>query len=342
MSEIIPHSQPWITESDKRSVLTVLDSRMVARGKLVKKFEDTVASYLGVPFATACASGTSALILALKTLNVHSAHEVILPTYVCRSVLDAVHAVGATPVLCDVGHEWTATEENIAPLISERTGAIIAVHIFGLPMDIELIKKFHVPVIEDACQAFGATDREKKLGTVADIGVFSFHATKCLTTAEGGLLVTSDPDLATHSRMLNLSCPMSDLNAALGLSQLARYKDFLQLRTKLSLEYSSFFSDSSFQGVVTPPKREFYFRYTLKTASDPADLIDAFSQTGIMVRRGVDALLHRMLGLSDGLFPNAVGLYNETVSLPFYPSLDKKNVERIKRACGSVLGKVNS
>jgi UDP-4-amino-4-deoxy-L-arabinose-oxoglutarate aminotransferase len=335
--EIIPHSRPWITDADKHSVLIALDSGMIARGEMVARFESAVASYIGAPFAIACASGTSALVLALKSLGVCRGQEVILPTYVCRSVMDAVQAVGATPVLCDVGREWTATVETIAPLINERTSAIIAVHIFGLPMDIESIRKFKVPIIEDACQAFGATIHEKKLGTLTDIGVFSFNATKCLTTGEGGLVVFSDPELASRSRMLNSFCPMSDLSAALGLSQIARYKDFLNLRRALSTEYSSFFSDSAFPGVIPPPERDFYFRYVLRTKKEPAELINAFQQTGIIVRRGVDALLHRMLGLHDRLFPNAVKLFNSTISLPFYPFLKRESAERVMKACHRIL-----
>jgi len=342
MPEIIPHSQPWITDADKHSVMTALESGMIARGEMVEKLENAVASYIGAPFTIACASGTSALILALKSLGVRTGQEVILPTYVCRSALDGVQAVGATPVLCDVGQEWTATAETIAPLINERTSAIIAVHIFGLPMDIESIKKFKVPIIEDACQAFGAVLHGKKLGTLADIGVFSFHATKCFTTGEGGMLAFADPELASHSRMLNCSCPMSDLSAVLGLSQITRYEDFLKIRRELSTEYSSFFSDSAFDGVMAPPKRDFYFRYALRTNRPPSELINAFKQTGIMVRRGVDALLHRMLGLRDTLFPNAVELYNSTISLPFYPSLKRESFERILKACHGIFSEERS
>jgi UDP-4-amino-4-deoxy-L-arabinose-oxoglutarate aminotransferase len=194
---------------------------MIARGVLVEKFENQISSYLGVSGSVATSSGTSALVLALQSLDVRKGSEIILPTYVCRSVLEAVLTVGAVPIICDVGPGWVMTSENIEPHLSSKT--------FGIPVDISCFVEFGLPVIEDACQAFGLHIDNKPAGSLGTIGVFSFHATKCLTTGEGGMLASNDRELLVKAKGIRdgnkvpsprVPSPLSDLQAALGISQL--------------------------------------------------------------------------------------------------------------------------
>ena len=153
---MIPHSRPWITDEDTQSVDRILRSGMIAQGAQVQAFEEQIARYVGAPDAIAVGSGTAALVLALKALCADPDDEVILPTYVCRSVADAVVQAGLTPVFCDVGENWTMTADTVAPHVSGKTRAIIVVHLYGIVVETSCFRRFGVSLIEDCCQAFGA------------------------------------------------------------------------------------------------------------------------------------------------------------------------------------------
>ena len=326
---MIPHSRPWITETDRLSVQSVLASGMIAQGEKVCQLESTVCNYLGANHAVAQSSGTAALVLALRTLEIGQNDEVILPTYVCHSVLEAVLSVGATPVLCDVDDTGVITTVTVDPHITSKTKAIIAVHIFGHPCNLQGLKQMGIPVIDDACQAFGLNIDRLMSGACGDIGVLSFHATKCLTTGEGGMLVTRNKAWGERARQLadgsaSLSprnvAPVSDLQAALGLSQLGRYSDFLNRRNELRHQYTEAAQRLGIT-IGAPAQSNMLFRFTLRTNQLFEIVQLEFREQGISVRRGVDELLHRTLGLNDSVFPIAVRLYQQTVSVPFYPSL---------------------
>lgn len=329
MASIIPHSKPWITVSDREVVDEVLASGMIAKGEQVACFENMVRSYLGVKYSIAQSSGSAALTLGLKALRIAQNDEVILPTYVCRSVLESVLSVGATPVLCDVDDTGVVTQQTITPHITRKTKAIIAVHIFGHPVDMDKLSDFGVPIIEDACQAFGLSINGKMAGSIGDIGILSFHATKCLTTGEGGMLVTKSPSLAHEANLLAAGdskfiprhfSVLSDIQASLGIAQLTRYGDHLTRRERLRKLYSQEAENSGIS-IGAPSTTNALFRFTLRKSAPFESVQKNFMGEGVCVRRGVDELLHRQLGLSDDLFPVAVRNYSKTISIPFYPSL---------------------
>ena len=155
-----------------------------------------VAEFASAKFGFAVSSGSSAIILALKCLGVGPGDGVILPTYVCRSVLEAVYTVGGVPELCDVNEFGVMDVNTISRAISKKTKTIIAVHIFANPCNIDELRVFGLPIIEDACQALGLKTPNGNAGSRGDIGILSFHATKCITTGEGGMLLTNDPGIA--------------------------------------------------------------------------------------------------------------------------------------------------
>src|SRR5206468_3296476 len=189
----IPHSKPILSPEDLAAVRTVLQTGMIASGSTVDSFERAVSRYLGFAGGVAASTGTSALFAALVALGggsggEGSGEEVVLPTYVCRSLLDAVCASGATPVLCDVGDDWCVSRETVTRHLTSRTKAIIVVHTFGVAADAASIAELGPPVIEDCCQAFGAAAGSTPLGQAGRLSVVSFHATKLLTTGEGGMV----------------------------------------------------------------------------------------------------------------------------------------------------------
>ena len=313
---------------------------MIAQGALVEEFEYSVGSYLRLGFGVATSSGTAALVLALQILGIGRGAEVILPTYVCRSVLEAVMTVGATPKICDVGHNWVMTSDEVERFVSDRTAAIIAVHIFGIPVDVESLKDFEVPVIEDACQALGMKVNGVPAGGLGDLGILSFHATKCLTTAEGGMVVSNNNQLIADARRRRdgtngiaerTPTPLSDLQAALGLSQLSRYDQFLERRRKLRSLYTQAFQSSDVVELLDSDT-DFLFRFPLRVKTPFKVLQAKMRERNVAIRQGVDQLLHRDMGMADGSYPNAVKAFEHTASIPFYPALCEQECKDVAEA----------
>ena len=326
----ILHSKPWLVEADLVAVTDVLRTGMIAQGKSTQEFERALSSWVGVEDGgVAVGSGAAALVLALSALGVGVGGEVVLPTYVCPTVLEAVLTTGATPVLCDVGPNWVVTAENMAECITPNTKALIVPHMYGIFADVESFRRFGIPIVEDCAQAI---DYKGKRRIGGDIAMFSFHPTKCLTTGEGGMAVSANPDLVVVMRSFrdgskNASSgrffsPMSDLSASLGLSQLSRYHVALDRRKDLALKYKS-----ALEKVIPDSLRyaalenSMFFRFPLKIPGGVDVYQDWFAQKNICVRRGVDRLLHRLMGIADDNFRESARLFDMTVSLPIYPAL---------------------
>ena len=338
--ESVPHSRPWITQRDVSSVHEVLLSGMIAGGKACCEMEDSVSEFTGQRYAVMQPSGTQALVLSLVALGLRPGDGVVLPTYVCRDVLDSVLAVGALPQLCDVDAYGVITADTVSSAVTRRTRAIIAVHIFGNPCDVNSLRSFDVPVISDACQALQLLDAGYSRDYCGDIQVVSFHATKMITTGEGGMLLTDDCQLAAAARKLmrgendftfHMSSNVSDLQAALGLSQMERFADFADRRRHL---YSQYCEVSSSLGldVGISPDVDFPFRFVVRTERDVESLMRQLQERRITARRGVDELLHRLIGLPDSSFTQSVALFESNLSIPFYPSLTDNEVWRILSA----------
>lgn len=330
MKNLIPHSRPWLASEDFHAVVEVLQGGMIAHGQLVSNFEHAVAAQSLVGDAIACSSGTAALILALKVLNIGDGDEVILPTYVCWSVLACITATGAKPRFCDVNEQGVITSETVQKVLSSHSRAIIAVHIFGHPCDIASLATFGLPVIEDACQAFGLEIGSVQAGTLGTFGILSFNATKCMTTGEGGMLLSNNLLLIERARALAASgkkenaaglATMSDLQAALGLAQLSRYSFFLKRRHEIFNAYHELACELTKATPGYLKSTNFLFRYTLFVQQGFESAQSALMESGVHSRRGVDELLHQRFGLDDRDFPNAINIFSKTISLPFYPSL---------------------
>jgi perosamine synthetase len=342
---IIPHSKPFIANDDYDAVSNVLASGMISSGSLVEIFEESCAQYLSVNQTVAVNSGTSALILALLALQLKPSAEVILPTYVCRNVVEAVLFAGYKPVFCDVGEIWNMTTDTVSRVLSKHTGAIILVHVFGIPLHARDFLEFGVPLIEDACQAFGINDGNAFAGTTGLIGCYSFHATKCLTTGEGGLLTSHDLTFMEKIRALrdgedslSLRIPfqMSDIQAGLGLNQLKKYGEFVDRRKTIALRYFDELQELPIRLPRAVQHNSLFFRFPVLYEGAFSHIRSLFYEKGIHVRKGVDNLLHRMEGLPDDEFLKSVALFDETISLPIYPALSDNEQSVIIDACKEI------
>jgi perosamine synthetase len=248
----IPLSSPDVTEDDIAAVVEVLRTPRLSVGPKLERFEEAVASYIGTPHAVAVSSGTAGLHLALAALGIGEGDEVILPSFTFIAAANAVLYRRARPVFVDIDpHTLNLTPEAVERAITSRTRAIIAVHTFGYPADLgpilEIAARRGVRVVEDACEALGAECLGKKAGALGDFGVFGFYPNKPITTGEGGMLVTGDRRLAGTVRalrnqgrraddgwldhsLLGYNYRISELNCALGLSQMSRIDAILARR----------------------------------------------------------------------------------------------------------------
>ncbi len=274
---MIPVNEPVISKNAKKYVLDCLDSGWISSsGKYVEKFENEFAKFIGIKYAASCSSGTSALHLAVASLGIKKGDEVIIPDLTIISTALAVVYTGATPVLVDVDlNTGNIDPGKIEEKISKKTKAIIVVHLYGHPADMGLIldlaQKYNLWVIEDAAEAHGAEVRVegrgyrveseskkeagewKKVGSIGDIGCFSFYGNKIITTGEGGMVVTDNKkiyeklkslrDLAhikgkrfLHSQ-IGFSYRLTNMQAALGLAQLEEVDEFINKKFWIANEY---------------------------------------------------------------------------------------------------------
>lgn len=330
---MIPHSAPWLTEIDRRAVGARLATGMIANGEAVAGFEQAVARYVGADYCTARPTGADAIRVALAMLGVGRGDEVILPTYVCESVERSIRDVGASPVFADVNSHAVLHVPSVQAVRTPATKAIIAVHALGHLCDIPGLQTLGVPVVEDACQAFGLRTPWGMAGTVGELGAYSFHATKCLATGEGGMLVVGNGRRETGERAMRTPpSGMSDLQAALGLSQLEQYEKFLARRLAIRTQYDAAFARNPAMIAHLPGADTFLFRYTLRSQGGFPAARDFFAARGVTVRRGVDDLLHRHAGMGDEGFSQSLKLYETTVSIPFYPALTDDQVRQVSKA----------
>jgi len=336
----ISHSRPWISDFDRQAVNKVLESGMISKGSKSLEFELAVTHYNGLEKSFLCTSGTAAIGLALQAIGITAGDEVILPDYVCENVYRAIASTGATPVLCDVNQYGVITPSNVATLLSPRTKSIIGVHIFGHVCDIEGLMQFKIPVIEDACQAFGLIINGKKAGSMGTLGIYSFHATKCFTSGEGGMLVSNDPEMTDKIEefLIKTKCSsvqhngISDLHAALGLSQLERYPSFIERRLEIKKQYDACINKINTVQTNYPNDAEFLFRYILKSQLPFVELKKKFWDYGIHIRQGVDQLLHKRTDTEDKHFSMSTELFESNFSIPYYPSLTNNEVSAVINA----------
>lgn len=337
----IPHSRPWISEDDRKAVRRQLEFGLVATGAATQAWALALKASLRATVAVPAATGAQALEILLRAHELNPQDEVILPSYVCASVANAIRSAGATPVFADVGPGWVLTPDSVRVRVTPRTRFVVLVHLFGIDAWDDGFDALDIPIIEDCCQSFGwiAPTAQHRRASVARF--YSFHATKCLTTGEGGAIVTSQSDVHDRVAVLRERAPhlfaFSDLQAALGLSQLSRYDEMLQRRQQIASRYLEQLPLKFTSGVRDAATRSMFFRFPLTVP--PGELISVSSRceaSGVQVRRGVDALLHQRWA-SSGQFDQSEARLSTTLSIPIYPSLSDADVDRVLDVVGSAL-----
>jgi perosamine synthetase len=352
--DFIPVYTPSLDGCEEKYVLDAVRSGWISSlGQYVTRFETQFAEFCGVAHAVSVSNGTVALHLALHALGIGPGDEVIVPSLTFVASANAVRYTGATPIFADVDPQtWCIDVEDAARLVSPRTKAIMPVHLYGHPADMEAINALAAAhglhVVEDAAEAHGATIQGRTVGSWGKVGSFSFYANKIITTGEGGMLTTDDADLAARCRMLRdhamppqqrywheeigFNYRMTNLQAAVGVAQMERIDAFIRRKRRIAELYAA--ALGGLEGVTLPGEREGYtnvfWMYSI-LVREPF----AFSRDELIVAlraRGIDSrpffhpldLLPPYRGAA--VRPVALSLSECGINLPSAPALSDEQV----------------
>lgn len=361
--------EPYLNGNEEKYVMDAVSTGWISSsGAYVDKFEKAFAEYCDVKHGIAVCNGTVALHLALAALGIGKGDEVIIPSFTMIATAFAVCYVGAMPVFVDADKDtWNIDVNRIEEKITSRTKAIIPVHIFGNPCDMDAIvdiaKRHNLYIVEDAAEAHGATYHGKKVGSFSDIACFSFFANKNVTTGEGGMCVTNDDDYALECRYFKNVCfnpvgprdymhndigfnyRMSNIHAALGLAQTEKADEYRGMRMKNHALYKELLSDVDGIGFQTDEKDSVNVAWMNTIVVDPQkygktkdELIAKLKEEGIDTR-----LLFKSMNIQPALIKygcDCSGEYPVTNFLSdngFYlPSASNLSVEDITRICNVI------
>ena len=354
---MIPVARPVVGEEEKALVWSAMESGQLAQGSRVRQFEDDFAEFVGAPHAVATSSGTTALHLALLALGIGPGDDVVTVSFTFTATASPILHVGARPVFVDVDPAtFTMDPRALDAAIGPRTRAIIPVSLYGMPADMaaigEIAGRHGIPVIEDACQAHGAS-RDGRSSGAWGIGVFSFYPTKNMTTGEGGIITTDDGALAERATLLRehgmreryrpavlgYNFRMTDVHASIGLGQLPKLAAANERRRAIAARY-----DRELRGVATPHVPDSvihaYHQYTIRVAA-PAEFGRRLAAQGVGSNVYYPVPVHRQdpfreRGLDDVHLPVTDRLVDEILSIPVYPSLSDDEVGTIVDAVNRV------
>ncbi len=363
MDTFLPYGRQVIDEEDIAAVVDVLRSDWLTTGPAVEAFEEAVCVFTGAKHALAVSNGTAALHLAMLALGIKTGDEVIVPPITFAATSNAVLYCGATPVFADVEESTLLINPcEVEKKITPRTKAIIAVDYAGQPCDWDALqtiaKKHNLALVADACHAIGAEYHGKKIGTLADITVFSFHPVKHITTGEGGMCLTDNPELAkkikafrshgitTDARQreangawfyemteLGYNYRITDIQCALGISQLKKLPLWITKRNELANMYDEAFAKSK----VTPlaksaEKLHAYHLYVVRTKNRDTVFKNLRAHNIGANVHYVPVYLHpyyQRLGYAKGLCPVAEKAYEEILTLPLWVGMVEKDVAKV-------------
>jgi len=364
-------SQPVLGDEEWNAMKQPLETGWVTQGPLVKEFEEEFARKHKVKHALACTSATTALHLSLVALDIGPGDEVIVPSFTWVATANVVLYCGATPVLADIDlSSLNIDTTDIANKITDKTKAIIAVHLFGLCADIDAIKEVAngIPIIEDAACAAGASYKGAFAGSLGELGCFSFHPRKSITTGEGGMVTTNNDELAAKVDMLRnhgasvseeqrhhgprpyilpdfnimgFNYRMTDLQGAVGKIQLSKLDGFIKERNKWAQYYTEQFGD--IQWMSTPHFSDDYGHgwqsYVVlidesKAPHSRNKIMELLQECGISTRPGTHAV-HMLnfysdkFGYKPGDHPNSLQAHNCTMAIPLHNRMSSEDYEYV-------------
>ena len=367
-------SRPDITDNEIEAVCEVLRSPNLSLGPKLPEFEAAFADYIGTKRAVAVNSGTSGLFMCMTALGIKPGDEVITTPFTFIASATAVMMAGAAPVFVDIDPaSLNIDPAKIESAITENTKAVLPVEIFGNPAGFDKVcrvaQQHNLPVVEDSCEALGSALNGKKVGTFGTMSVFGFYPNKQITTGEGGMILTDDDSLAdiclslrnqgrskgdnwlTHER-LGYNFRISDINCALGITQLSRIEQIKSKRRQVAEWYRQMLADD--ERIIVPAEQQgcdmSWFVFVVRLA-------DRFTQEQRdrvlqeMIKRGIQVgnyfppvhlqpVMVRRYGYKKGDFPITENVCKSTIALPFYNNLSKDQVTTVSAALKDVLDNI--
>ncbi|MCU0849117.1 MAG: DegT/DnrJ/EryC1/StrS aminotransferase family protein [Spirochaetes bacterium] len=351
----IPIYQPSLTGNEKKYVAECLDSTWISsKGKFLAEFEKRFAEYTGIKYATAVSNGTVALHLALVALGIGRSDEVIVPTLTYIASVNSISYTGAEPVFADsLMDTWQIDPEDVKRKITPRTKAIMAVHLYGHPCDmdplVDITKSNDLFLVEDCAEAFGTLYRGKHVGQFGDISTYSFFGNKTITTGEGGMVVTNDKTLydrsvhykgqglAAHRQywhdVIGYNYRMTNICAAIGLAQLEQADEFISKKIQIASWYDGFLKGLPVKTHgQTGDVRHSYWMYSILVEEPSArDLLRKHLEDAGIETRPLFYPAHTMPMYSSRYqkFPVADNLGWRGINLPSWPGLTREMVSGI-------------
>jgi dTDP-4-amino-4,6-dideoxygalactose transaminase len=359
---MIPIARPDIGPDEIAAVTDVLSSGMIAQGKRVAELESRWAEFCGVKHAVAFSNGTTALMSIFEGLGLGPGDEVITVSHTFAATVNAILYTGATPVFIDIEPDtYLIDAARIEAALTSRTRVIVPVHLFGLVADMDMIgaiaNRHGLAVVEDACQAHGATYRGRKAGSFG-YGAFSLYATKNMTTGEGGFATTNDDRLADWLRLyrnqgmrtrysfeiLGFNFRMTDISAALGLVQLSKLDRNTERRRAIATAYDEAFVDLPITVPVTPHGRtHVYHQYTIDVGPDRDAILAELREAGIGADVYYPLPVHRQAYIMErGLhadLPVTDAAAARTIALPMHPGLAPDDQTAVIAAVREIVGR---
>ena len=366
--------RPYFDSEELKEVKKVFDSGWVSQGPKVKEFEDKIVEYLGVKYAIAVTNCTSALHLALLSIGIKKGDEVLVADFTFPATGHSVLYCGAKPVFVDIDLKtYNINPESIEEKITERTKAIIPVHTFGQPAEMdkimEIAKNHNLKVIEDAACALGAKYNDKYAGTIGDVCCFSFHARKGITTGEGGMVVTNDENLAEKIRNLSVfgmtsawdrekstefiipeftelgyNYKMSDITAAVGVAQLRKFDEIIERKRELAKYWDDKLQEIEF---IEPPYvsenvKHIYQSYValVDKRINRNKLIERLLKKGVQAQIGTYASHIQPVYNSEDKCPNSLEIFNRALALPMYYVLREGDIDTAAASLKKTFGEL--
>ncbi len=374
--EFIPVNEPLLNGNEKKYLCECIDTGWISsEGPFVSKFEEKMSDAAGRKYGIAVSNGTAALEVAAQALGIGEGDEVIMPTFTIISCAMAITKLGAIPVLVDCNpYTWNMNVDEIEQKITGRTKAIMAVHLYGLPVQmdriLELAAKYNLKVIEDAAEMHGQTYKGKLCGSFGDISTFSFYPNKHITTGEGGMVVTDDEEIAERCRLLRNLCFRKDaryqhdeisdnyrftnLQAAVGLAQLERLDEFVKRKRRIGKYYTERLKDV--EGLILPIEKtdyadNIYWVYGIVLDKDIQDdnrvLQKLLAEQGIGCRTFFWCMHEQPVYQKKKLFmnevyPNAEYLARKGFYIPSGLALTEKQMDKVVAGIKNVMKRITA
>jgi perosamine synthetase len=366
-TEIVPLAQPVLGPEEEAAVIEVLRSGQLSLGPRVPAFEDAFAAWLGAEHACALSSGTAGLHLSLRAVGVSEGDEVVTSPFSFVASANAVLFERARPVFADIDARTLNLDPTAAAAaVTERTSALLPVHIFGYPADLPAFERMGLPIVEDACEALGAVHGDGvRVGARGHPAAFGFYANKQLTTGEGGMVSVGDaalkeridsernqgraPDMGwlDHDR-LGFNYRLTDIACAIGLVQLRRLDAMLADRARVAGWYRAALADVEGLGLPCEDaggehRGWFVFVVQVPRGRDRDEAIRALRARGVQCKPYLPAI-HLMsfyrerFGHRDGEFPVCEDVAARSVALPFFPAMTEGQVQRVATALAEAVG----